>query len=231
MVAAMTMETILRRRSADRAPHGGVRPWPARRIFALCPTFLCPALLCPAVVLSLVLAAGLGALAGPAAAQTETQIQPGTEAPAAEAPATEAPAPRQIQDWTLRCDAPAAGSLAGPCYMVQDIAAPEGQGRIAQMIVGHFGQDRLLGALVFVPLGTRLPPGLVIGVDKNQPRRFPFQLCSPNGCQAQIALDDAFLAELKSGATAEAVFEDANGRKLTVQISLRGFTAALKEAS
>lgn len=214
MVAAMMMQASLQRRSKHRAHRAGARPWPARRLSALC--------LLLAWAFSLI--AGFGSFAGPAAAQTETESQPTTEAPAS-------PAPRQIQDWTLRCDAPAAGSLAGPCYMVQDIAAPEGQGRIAQMIVGHFGQERLLGALVFVPLGTRLPPGLLIGVDDNEPRRFPFQLCSPNGCQAQIALDDTFLAELKAGVMAEAVFEDSNGRKLAVEISLRGFTAALKEVS
>jgi len=212
MVAAMITQAPRRRRSPDRAPRGGARPWPARRLAALC--------------LALLLTAILGALPGPAAAQTETQSEPQSTAPAAAAPE-----PRQIQDWTLRCDAPANGSLSGPCYIMQDIAAPEGQGRIAQMIVGHFGKERLLGALVFVPLGIRLPPGLLIGVDQNKPRRFPFQLCSANGCQAQIALDDAFLAELKAGAKAEAIFEDANGRKIAIEVSLRGFTAALKEAS
>lgn len=216
MVAAMMIGTNPGRWSKHSASRGGVRSWPARRL----------AVLYPALAFAFSLATALGSLAGPVAAQTETQPEPTTEAPAAAAPA-----PRQIQDWTLRCDAAAAGSLAGPCYMVQDIAAPQGQGRIAQMIVGHFGPNRLLGALVFVPLGTRLPPGLVIGVDANEPRRFSFQLCSPNGCQAQIALDEAFLAELKAGTTAEAVFEDSNGRRLAVQISLRGFTAALKEVS
>lgn len=211
MVAAMMMQASLQRRSKHCAHRAGARLWPARR----------PSLPCLLLAWAVSLATAFGAFAGPATAQTETESQPTTEAPAS----------RQIQDWTLRCDAPAAGSLAGPCYMVQDIAAPEGQGRIAQMIVGHFGQERLLGALIFVPLGTRLPPGLLIGVDDNEPRRFPFQLCSPNGCQAQIALDDTFLAELKAGVTAEAVFEDANGRKLAVEISLRGFTAALKEVS
>lgn len=212
MVAAMITQAPRRRRSPDRAPRGGARPWPARRLAALCLALLLPAI--------------LGALPGPAAAQTETQSEPQSAAPAAATPE-----PRQIQDWTLRCDAPPSGALAGPCYMVQDIAAPEGQGRIAQMIVGHFGKERLLGALVFVPLGIRLPPGLLIGVDQNEPRRFPFQFCSPNGCQAQIALDDAFLAELKAGAKAHTVFEDADGRKIAVDVSLRGFTAALKETS
>lgn len=212
MVAAMITQAPRRRRSLDRAPRGGARPWPARRLAALCLALLLPAI--------------LGALPGPAAAQTATQSEPQSAAPAAAAPE-----PRQIQDWTLRCDAPASGALVGPCYMVQDIAAPEGQGQIARMIVGHFGKEHLLGALVFVPLGIRLPPGLLIGVDQNEPRRFPFQFCSPSGCQAQIALDDAFLAELKAGAKAQAIFEDINGRKIAVDVSLRGFTAALKETS
>lgn len=217
MVAPMMTETRFRRRSTGRAPHGSARPWPARRRTAH------RAGLAPILMLSLAVALGQGLLAQPAAAQGDSEAQP----PAGAATTAQ----RQIQDWTVRCDAPTAGSMAGPCYMVQDITAPTGEGRIAQVLVGHFGPERLLGAVVFVPLGTRLPPGLLIGVDANDPRRFPYQLCSPNGCRAQIALDEAFLNELKAGVKAEAVFEDANGRKLAVQISLRGFTAALDEIS
>jgi len=167
----------------------------------------------------------------PAAAQTPAPAPAPAPTPApAPAPSTE-PAPKgpdveRFKDWSLQCTQ-AQADKPSSCFLIHDVFPAEGNVRILQMVVGRFGQDNVLGALFFVPLGIRLPTGLTVQIDQNEPLRLPLERCTTKGCQAQIALADPLLAKFKAGSGGEVTFEDATGRPVAVPFSLQGFTAGL----
>jgi len=157
------------------------------------------------------LAIALPAL-GPAAAQTQ--------------PTTPAPEVERFQDWSLQCAVEQADKPR-TCYLIHDVFRTENNQRILQVVVGRFGADSVLGALFFVPLGIRLPPGLVLKIDQNDPQTLPLERCTTKGCQAQILLAEPLLSTLKAGSGGEITFEDASGQPVGVTFSLKGFTAGL----
>lgn len=134
--------------------------------------------------------------------------------------------PERIGDWVLQCTNAQAGTPR-TCFLIHDVFRTENNQRILQVVVGRFGADSILGVLFFVPLGIRLPPGLVLKVDQNAGQTLPLERCTTKGCQAQIHLADPLLAAFKAGNGGEITFEDASGQAVGVAFSLNGFTAGL----
>ena len=149
-----------------------------------------------------------------------------------EAAQDEAPGPaqgvRRFEDWELRCEQKDQWEEK-TCYIVQSLKSEESGRRVLQILVTHFGEDRLLGALISVPIGIRLPPGLVLQIDEEPARRFPLERCTPQTCQAQLRLDGKLLASFKAGMEGKVTFYEASGQAVNVTFSLKGFTAAFKE--
>jgi invasion protein IalB len=55
---------------------------------------------------------------------------------------------------------------------------------------------------VIAPLGVLLPPGVSLRIDNAEAGRLSFLQCLPNGCVAQLAMDEALVNKLKAGKTA-----------------------------
>ena len=133
---------------------------------------------------------------------------------------------QQFEDWTLRCE-PESETQARTCRMDQRVAAQDGT-RVLRVLAGRFGSEKILGAVIFVPIGVRLPPGLGIQVDDRRMRRYPFEICQPKNCQARVVLDGDLLEDFKAGLTGLVKFQTASGQVLNVPLSLKGFSAALQ---
>jgi invasion protein IalB len=134
---------------------------------------------------------------------------------------------QRFADWALRCR-PEAEGQPKTCRMVQSIVTAEGKRPVLQVVVGRFGAERTLGAVIFVPIGVRLRPGLGLQIDGGKAQNFPFERCRPSSCQAEVVLDDALLKSLKSGLVGNLTFQDGSGRELKIAFSLKGFTAAFE---
>ena len=161
-----------------------------------------------------ILGVGLAAAPAPLAAQSEAP-QSGAEIET-----------QQFEDWALRCQ-PASETQPRICRIQQKVAAEDTGKSVLQILAGRFGPEKVLGAIFFVPVGVRLPPGLRIQVDERPLRVFPFEICDTKICQARAVLEGGLLEDLKAGLTGYVKFQNAAGRELTVPVSLKGFTAAL----
>lgn len=129
------------------------------------------------------------------------------------------------EDWTLRCGQNA-NSQTEICYMVQQVSSKETQKPVLQIAIGYFGPERREIALITLPLGVRLPPGLALQVTGQEPHKRPFERCVAIGCQAQLPLDDVTIGEMKAGLDGRILFQDRSGRTVALPFSLKGFTAA-----
>ncbi len=134
---------------------------------------------------------------------------------------------QQFEDWTLRCR-PASETRPRICRMIQQTVSQDGGKPILQFMVGRFGPEKILGALISVPTSVRLPPGLGIQVDERPLHGYPFEICNPTHCQARAILERDLLDDLKAGLTGHVKFQNAAGQVLIVPVSLKGFSAALR---
>ena len=194
------------------------------------------------------------ALCGAASAQEAPATETAPAADAATAPdaaaTTEAPAEAATDapddlgkaytaathgDWQLQCIRTEDGN--DPCEIYQVLKDATGQTvEDISMLALPEGGEAVAGATLMVPLETLLTPGLAIGVDSNTPRAYQFSFCAQPGCFARLGLTAEELASFKKGskATVSLVPVAAPDKRVSVEISLKGFTAAfdaVKEAN
>ncbi len=76
---------------------------------------------------------------------------------------------------------------------------------------------------VLAPLGVLLPSGLGLKIDDTDLGRAGFVRCLPNGCVAEVILEDKLLEKLKTGKTATFVIFQTPEEGIGIPISLKGF--------
>ena len=178
------------------------------------------------------------AAALPAAAQD-------TAAPADQAPAADAAAPADAQaapdgigqpytaetfdDWELRCVRTADG--ADPCQIYQLLRDKNGN-PVAEisMISLQNGGKVSVGANIITPLETLLTEQLGFAVDDGKPQAYPFSFCTPVGCYARLGFTEEEVGKMKKGNKAAVTIVPVGNpnAKVTLDVSLKGFTAALE---
>ncbi|PWR04645.1 invasion associated locus B family protein [Meridianimarinicoccus roseus] len=132
-----------------------------------------------------------------------------------------------FEDWSVRC-VRAEDERQDPCEMNQLLTSADGN-PTAEINLFTVGQTEVeAGATVITPLETLLPRGLRMSVDGGEARSYPFQLCTRQGCVAQIGLRPGEVEALKAGSTAVLTIFPAAAPDTPVEltVSLAGFTAA-----
>ena len=76
---------------------------------------------------------------------------------------------------------------------------------------------------VLAPVGVLLPNGLCLNIDGTDMGRVAFVRCLPNGCVAEVVMDDALLNQLSSGTTAIFVVFKTPEEGIGIPVSLNGF--------
>ncbi len=84
-------------------------------------------------------------------------------------------------------------------------------------------QARILRVLA--PLGVLLPSGLGLRVDDADIGRAAFVRCLPNGCIAEVILQDDVVGKLRSGKQATFIIFQTPEEGIGIPISLTGFSA------
>ncbi|MEM7250811.1 MAG: invasion associated locus B family protein [Pseudomonadota bacterium] len=140
---------------------------------------------------------------------------------------------KTFSDWVIRCEKPVDDGVERPqsrdeCFMAQNLVLRDGNQRVLLFAVAHSpGKGPV--AIVTMPLGIALPPGITIQVDGGKTLQFEIERCVKDGCKAAFPLDDQMVRSFKRGLVAEVVIRDAARRPVAIPVSLKGFTAALKE--
>ena len=193
------------------------------------------------LLLSLVAALG----AAPAFAQTTTEPAEGStniggaldlgedaNAPAGAAQQPETYIKETIGDWSLQCIKVPEGEEV--CQMYQLLKDPNGAS-VAEVSIFKLenGGRAIAGGTFVVPLETLLTQKLTVAVDGGQARRYDYSFCAPIGCYARVGFTAEDIAGFKAGksGTVTLVPALAPDQKVSVTMSLNGFTAAFDKAS
>ena len=132
-------------------------------------------------------------------------------------------------DWQIRCDTPP-GAQAEQCALIQSVVAEDRSNAGLTVIVLKTADQKSKLMRVVAPLGVLLPSGLGLKLDNQDVGRAGFVRCLPNGCVAEVVMDDKLLGQLRTAKTATFIIFETPGRghRLSAQperASARGMTS------
>lgn len=134
----------------------------------------------------------------------------------------------QHGDWQMSCDTPPGASFE-QCAIIQNVTA-EDQPNVGLSVIVLKTADRQARLLrVLAPLGVLLPNGLGLNIDGKDIGRVAFVRCLPNGCVAEVVLDDELIQTLSAGETAIFVVFKTPEEGVGIPVSLNGFAEGFAE--
>jgi len=125
-------------------------------------------------------------------------------------------------NWETRCETPP-GAASEQCAIVQSVADEE-RPNINLVVIALKTADRKGRLLrVIAPLKVLLPTGMGLRIDKDDMGRMNFVRCLPNGCVAEVFIDDKLLAKMESGQTITFIIFETPEEGIGVPAPLAGF--------
>jgi invasion protein IalB len=131
-------------------------------------------------------------------------------------------------DWVTRCETPP-GAAHEQCAIVLSVVDQERPNLILVVIVLNTADRKARLMRVIAPLGVLLPPGVSLRIDNADVGRLSFLQCVPNGCVAQLAMDESLVDKLKNGKTATLGVFQTPEEGVGVQAPLAGFKEAYEQ--
>ena len=126
------------------------------------------------------------------------------------------------KDWQIRCDTPP-GAKAEQCALIQSVTAEDRANVGLTVIVLKTADAKSRLMRVVAPLGVLLPSGLGLKIDNADVGRAGFVRCLPNGCVAEVILEDTLLGQLEKGKTATFIIFQTPEEGIGFPMSLAGF--------
>lgn len=126
--------------------------------------------------------------------------------------------------WKLRCDS-VPGAQEEQCGLTQFVTAEDRQNVGLSLIVVRTADKQSVKLRILAPLGVFLPTGLGLRIDNEDMGRAGFLRCIPNGCYAEVTLNDEILGKLRSGTEALFVINQIPEEGIGIPIALNGFEA------
>jgi invasion protein IalB len=125
-------------------------------------------------------------------------------------------------DWQVRCDTPP-GAQGEQCALIQSVTAEDRANVGLTVIVLKTADQKSRLMRVVAPVGVLLPSGLGLKIDQADVGRAGFVRCLPNGCVAEVVMDDNLVKQLRSGQTATFIIFQTPEEGIGFPMSLKGF--------
>jgi invasion protein IalB len=126
------------------------------------------------------------------------------------------------KDWQIRCDTPP-GAKAEQCALIQSVTAEDRANVGLTVIVLKTADLKSRLMRVVAPLGVLLPSGLGLKIDQADVGRAGFVRCLPNGCIAEVIMDDELIKKLRTAKTATFIIFQTPEEGIGFPMSLAGF--------
>jgi len=125
-------------------------------------------------------------------------------------------------DWQIRCDTPP-GSQGDQCALIQSVTADDRPNVGLSVIVLRTADQKTRLLRVLAPLGVLLPSGLGLKIDQADIGRAGFVRCLPNGCVAEVVMDDNLVRQMRTGQSATFIIFQTPEEGIGIPMSLKGF--------
>ena len=126
--------------------------------------------------------------------------------------------------WNKRCD-----KSHKICEITQSVIVKESGARIMEFTIGYpedaNGEAR---GIMLLPLGILVDRQLMLKIDTGNNYAFNVRQCTKSGCFAYIDVKDELLSAMRKGNKLKISFVTMQGQNVLMELSLKGFTKALK---
>jgi invasion protein IalB len=126
-------------------------------------------------------------------------------------------------DWQVRCDTPP-GAQSEQCALIQSVTAEDRPNVGLTVIVLKTADQKSRLLRVLAPLGVLLPSGLGLKIDATDIGKAGFTRCLPNGCVAEVLMDDNLIKQLSTGQSATFIIFQTPEEGIGIPMSLKGFS-------
>jgi invasion protein IalB len=125
-------------------------------------------------------------------------------------------------DWQVRCDSPP-GAQSEQCALIQSVTAEDRANIGLTVIVLKTADQKSRLLRVVAPMGVLLPSGLGLKIDNVDVGRAGFVRCLPNGCVAEVVMDENLVKQMRTGQTATFIIFQTPEEGIGFPMSLKGF--------
>ena len=125
-------------------------------------------------------------------------------------------------DWQIRCDTPP-GAQGEQCALIQSVTAEDRANVGLTVIVLKTADNKSRLMRIVAPMGVLLPSGLGLKIDNEDVGRAGFVRCLPNGCIAEVIMDDTLIKNLRIGTTATFIIFQTPEEGIGFPMALKGF--------
>src|SRR5215217_5813960 len=125
-------------------------------------------------------------------------------------------------DWQIRCDTPP-GAQGEQCALIQSVVAEDRSNAGITVILLKTADQKSRLMRVVAPLGVLIPSGLGLKIDNQDVGRAGFVRCLPNGCVAEVILDEKLVGQLRAGQTATFIIFQTPEEGIGFPMALKGF--------
>ncbi len=130
---------------------------------------------------------------------------------------------KKFKDWTVACEKlPNSGKTI--CNLFQNVTNDKGK-VVMQLAIGFVPGKNVPQALITLPLGVMLQPGIEFKGGSAKAVRVPFSVCVKNGCVAGVELKPEIIKGMKAGDKGSVKFAAGPKKVIELPVSLKGFTA------
>lgn len=138
------------------------------------------------------------------------------------------PTEQTFSDWRVLCQPTEEEAV---CQMLQSVSAEENGLPVFLLSVSDDEDTDQSYAVMTVPVGVYLAPGIELHVDNRRPFKVLYEVCDQLGCHAGFRMDGDVLSAFRKGLIVNARVWTARDKAVEFPISLRGFTAAYTQFS
>jgi invasion protein IalB len=124
-------------------------------------------------------------------------------------------------DWQVRCDTPP-GAQNEQCALIQSVVAEDRSNAGLTVIILKTADQKSKLMRVVAPLGVLLPSGLGLKIDDADIGKAGFVRCLPNGCVAEVVMDDTLLGKLRTAKTATFIIFETPEQGIGFPLTLKG---------
>ncbi len=125
-------------------------------------------------------------------------------------------------DWQVRCDTPP-GAQGEQCALIQSVTAEDRPNVGLTVIVLKTADQKSRLMRVLGPLGVLLPSGLGLKIDQADIGKAGFVRCLPNGCVAEVIMDENLMKQMRMGQQATFIIFQTPEEGIGIPMSLKGF--------
>ena len=125
-------------------------------------------------------------------------------------------------DWQIRCDTPP-GAQSEQCALIQSVTAEDRPNVGLTVIVLKTADQKFRLMRVLAPLGVLLPNGLGLRIDAVDVGKVSFVRCLPNGCVAEVVVNDDLMNKLRTGQSATFIIFQTPEEGIGIPLAMAGF--------